>query len=149
MTCCASCLRLATSLSCPACMVLISCCSCPMHLSLSAITPCKSAICFSYLAGLGSWNNAPILSTAFVVASTATPLSLSVLISRRVCANSVSAFSNSSFFFLRCSSIMLQSVCAARCCAWSAAISTVSVFCCSFRFSICSAISFFRTNTSR
>ena len=72
-------------------MVLISCCSCPMHLSLSAITLCKSAICFSYLAGLGSWNNAPILSTAFVVASTATPFSLSVLISRRVCANSVSA----------------------------------------------------------
>ena len=72
-------------------MVLISCCSCPMHLALSAITLSKSAICFSYLAGLGSWNNAPILSTAFVVASTATPFSLSVLISRRVCANSVSA----------------------------------------------------------
>ena len=76
-------------------MVVISRCRLLMSLSLPSIMSCKSAICFSYLAGLGSWNNAPILSTAFVVTSTATPFSLSVLISRRVCANSVSLSSSS------------------------------------------------------
>ena len=128
MTCCASCLRPVTSLSCPACIVAITRCRLFISLSLPSITSRKSAICFSYLAGFGSWNNAPIRSTAFVVASTATPFNLSVLISRRVCVSSDRAASR---------------------CACKAAISTDSVCRCSLRCSTCSAISFLRTNTSR